>query len=301
MRKRARHSLYVPPLPAGWSPCVVTTVPDDFDLNFQMPSNEPGLLKHYNAHVRDGRITFHQADHRYEVDGRPTCGSVTSVVHAFTEDFDMDLAIDKMMNSSAWPRADYLRRDGQSMSRTEIKEAWRNNGRISANMGTWAHFLCESFLNRQICMSTCPEMDLFLQYAASLEGYAAFRTEWTIFGEDENLAGSIDFVAKKDDGTYLVVDWKRSKDLQRKYSNQFRNMKEPLDHLPDCKGIHYRLQVNIYRYLLQKYYGLEVSGMHVVCIHPDCGKQPFIDQVPVMQSEVQHLMSWQRRRAEQGL
>ena len=33
-----------------------------------------------------------------------------------------------------------------------------------------------------------------------------------------------------------------------KYSNRFRRLAAPLNHLEDCLGVHYRLQVNCYKY-----------------------------------------------------
>ena len=40
-----------------------------------------------------------------------------------------------------------------------------------------------------------------------------FRTEWAIFSDAECLAGSIDFVARQQDGRLVLFDWKRSKGL----------------------------------------------------------------------------------------
>ena len=71
--------------------------------------------------------------------------------------------------------------------------------------------------------------------------------------EEERLAGSIDFVAQAADGTFLIIDWKWSKNLQSKFSNDFQRMKSPLSHLDDCAGNHYSLQLNVYKYLLEKY------------------------------------------------
>ena len=72
-------------------------------------------------------------------------------------------------------------------------------------------------------------------------------------------------------------------------------MKKPIDHLPDCAGTHYRLQLNCYRYLLEVYYNYKVSGMRVVCTHPDNLTSAFVDEVPVMEKEVEALMQYQRR------
>jgi hypothetical protein len=130
-----------------------------------------------------------------------------------------------------------------------------------------------------------------------LKGVTAYRTEWTIFGEEERLAGSIDFVAKMPNGDLVLFDWKRSKVLRTKYVNKFQSMKAPLHHLEDCQGNHYRLQLNCYKYLLEKYYGQIVVSMHVVCCHPDNGDYAFVDDVPVMKNEAEAMMSYQRQRA----
>jgi len=126
----------------------------------------------------------------------------------------------------------------------EILQKWDHNRDMAAHQGTWMHYLCEAWLNRAVISEDSAEMRLFIPFAKSLSGLTAYRTEWTIFGCDENLAGSIDFVAKDDQGLLHLFDWKRSKDLRSKYSCRWRRMLEPLEHLDDCSGNHYRLQLN---------------------------------------------------------
>ena len=55
--------------------------------------------------------------------------------------------------------------------------------------------------------------------------------------------------------------------------------------------------MSCYKYLLQKYYGFEVSDLYVVCTHPDNGDKAFVDRVPVMLVETEALMNTQKRRA----
>ena len=74
-------------------------------------------------------------------------------------------------------------------------------------------------------------------------------------------------------------------------------MLPPLDHVPDCAGWHYRLQLNIYRYIVEKYYGFEVAMMLVVCTHPDQQLRPFIDHVPRLDKEIEVVMSLRRDKA----
>ena len=179
----------------------------------------------------------------------------------------------------------------------QIQAKWEANRVRSANLGTWMHLQFELWLNRCPVNEDTPEMNLFFKFITSLRGLRVFRTEWTIFGEEEKLAGSIDCLFIDKAGHLVIVDWKRSKMLRDKYSNPFQKMLTPFDHLEDCAGIHYRLQLNCYRYLLRKYYDFEVSGMLVVCMHPDNGQKAFVDEVPVMISETNLLMAHQRQRA----
>jgi hypothetical protein len=48
-----------------------------------------------------------------------------------------------------------------------------------------------------------------------------FRTEWRIAAPDLGVAGSVDFVGKFPDGTFALIDWKRSKDLAAGLHNRF--------------------------------------------------------------------------------
>lgn len=61
-----------------------------------------------------------------------------------------------------------------------------------------------------------------------------FRTEWRIAADDIGVAGSVDFVGKFSDGTYALIDWKRTKNLQSNLTNGFnRRAKYVFDeHIP---------------------------------------------------------------------
>ena len=182
------------------------------------------------------------------------------------------------------------------LSKAEIKKKWEDNRVESANRGTWMHLTFELWLNRDPVPMEGPEMALFLKFVASLGGLTAFRTEWEVFGEEENIAGSIDFVAKAEDGSLVLMDWKRSKMLRDHFECRYRTLRAPLDHIDDCGGQLYRLQLNCYRYLIEKYYDHKVSRMLVVCTHPDNGDQPFVHEVPRLKAETDYLMWWQRHK-----
>ena len=43
----------------------------------------------------------------------------------------------------------------------------------------------------------------------------------------------------------------------------------PLAHLPDANYWHYTLQLNVYRWFLETYYGLKINDMYIVIMHPN--------------------------------
>ena len=79
-----------------------------------------------------------------------------------------------------------------------------------------------------------------------------------------------------------------------KYENPWHALAEPLEHLPEAQGVKYHLQLNIYRFILDKYYGHIVSSMLVVCLHPGLQDGHWADVVPAMPAEICAIMQVRR-------
>ena len=189
-----------------------------------------------------------------------------------------------------------------TLSREEIKAMWAAAGQEAAHYGTYMHYIFEAFLNGHHVPTSSPEVRMLRNFLCSLaRGTTAWRTEWTIYGEEEQLAGSIDFCARLADGSLMLVDWKRASGLQSKYSSP-QCMRPPLSHMADCTGVHYRLQLNVYRHLLEKYYNVKVSCMFVVCCHPEHDPFAFIDRVPRLERETEEMLRvWRGSHESQNL
>eukprot|EP00438_Fugacium_kawagutii_P002157 Skav219898 [mRNA] locus=scaffold841:204068:204922:+ [translate_table: standard] len=95
-----------------------------------------------------------------------------------------------------------------------------------------------------------------------------------------------------------LFDWKRAKNLPAKFTNVYRALSPPLMRLPDATGVKYCLQLNLYRYMLQKYYGQLVSAMFIVCLHPELAA-PWVYPVPMLEAEVEEVMALQRQGQRQ--
>ncbi|CAE8656395.1 unnamed protein product [Polarella glacialis] len=284
--------LILPPLVVGDKSQTIPEPPVDF-VHGIIPAVEGSLLKNMHLHIRDNALTFEPVAHKYSINGVPTMGSVTGLLHDFVNEFNADTAFQMMRRSRNWPRAEYLQ-DGLPMTDEQIKSKWEHNRVDAANQGTYMHLTFELYLNRWTISNYSVEMNIFLKYLSTLDGLTAYRTEWMIYGEGLNLAGSIDFVATRSDGALVLFDWKRTKELHTKYSNRFQSMTGPLSHLADCAGMHYRLQLNVYRYILEKYYGQKVHSMFVVGCHPAyASSQAFVDEVPILEDETTILIRHQ--------
>ena len=138
-----------------------------------------------------------------------------------------------------------------------------------------------------------PEWNYFCNYQRTYGSkFEPFRTEWLVFDEEHKVAGSIDMVYKKADGTLAIYDWKRAEEI--KTENKFQSGLGPIDHLPDTNYWHYSLQLNVYRYILQKHYGYTVSELALVVLHPINSSWRVV-KVNIMDEEVTSMMETRAR------
>ena len=228
-----------------------------------------------NVHPRDERITFDEETHTYTIDGsREGWSSCTQFIHGFVQEFDADAIIKKMMGSSKWRESKYF-----GMTADAIKAQWAASANEASTAGTRMHLDIEHYNNAEPVgnlegdgwiPNASTEWDFFLSYEEKhrkKHGFVPYRTEWLVFKEDIKLAGSIDMIYKKPDGTLAIYDWKRAKEI--KFDNPFQKMRAPLDNLPDTNYWHYSLQLNIYRRILEELYGVVVSELALVVLHPN--------------------------------
>lgn len=255
-------------------------------------SSETLHLARVNAHPRDREIAFDEGPHVYYVRGRTGFTSVTTVIHERFEHFDAASQARKLVSREDFPAgAKYLAKYGDLMRVLEqrlgreptveekaerVLESWEKNREECAELGTLMHRNIELFYNGVPVVDESPEYahHFFQNYRVRQEaaGYTPFRTEWTLWDEDLMITGSIDMVFQKTDPqtgktTYHMVDWKRSREIRFHGFGKFGA--PPLDKLKDCNYEHYSLQLNLYKFILKKSYGIDVEDMHIVVFHPD--------------------------------
>ena len=248
----------------------------------------PTYLAKKNPHERDSHITFEEGPHIYTIDGISDFMSVTTWNHSHFEKFDSDKIIKKMMASPKWPDNKYY---GQTAE--EIKQLWADNGKTASTAGTKMHYDIECFYNKCPNENSSIEYSYFNRFHETIEesDIKPYRTEWMIYDKELKFAGSIDMIYQNPDGSLELYDWKRCKEIKK--DNRWQSAKtECINHLPDTNFWHYSLQLNTYKALLEKNYGVKVNGMYLVCLHPNNKNKTFQRfKVPLLENEIKSLFA----------
>lgn len=212
---------------------------------------------------RDKRIKFVEDTHTYYIDDKKVPISTTGLISLFFPKFNADLVISKMMKSKKWKDSKYY-----GMTEDAIKSQWNDSGKDASSEGTKLHLKIEHFYKHNIEIDESNKEHIqFKNFYQDHKYLNPFKFEWRIFDDVINFAGTIDSIFKNNDGTYSIYDWKRSKEI--KFENRYDNALEPISHLPDTNYSKYSVQLNIYKYILEKYYDIKIKELYLVQFHPN--------------------------------
>jgi len=257
------------------------------------------MLSIKNPHKRDAQITFDEGPHIYTIhldNGAKDSGymSVTTWNHSHFGHFDADAVIKNMMKGRNWnPSNKYYGKTAD-----EIKAGWEQNRDEAARAGTKMHYDIECYYNDIELKepNTSVEYAQFMDFVKAFPELKPYRTEWMIWDEEHRFAGSIDMVFEKEDGSLMIYDWKRSKEI-KKTGGAFMTYShtECIEHLPDTNFWHYSLQLNTYRHILETKYGKQIGDLCLVCLHPE-HKTFQVIRVPDLHKEVCDLFELRKKR-----
>lgn len=248
---------------------------------------------------QDRRLSFEKVSHTYHVEGIGYLMSVSHVIAFFFKTFDANAISLRITH-------------GDAIAAERLREEWDIKGTIANQLGTFLHKQIERYLNGEIHPEMiCPihyegkyhqfdktlditrEWNFFKNFDRDTE-YHPFRTEWGVYNGECGIAGTIDLICSRNDGTYEIYDWKRSNKINPCEKNRWESGLHGLEHLTDTSYIHYCLQQNLYRYLIEKKYGLKISRMNLVVLHPDYFNYRIVP-IPFMEREVELIIDYMCR------
>jgi len=258
----------------------------------------PDYLAKLNAHPRDQFIEFDEGPHIYTVHGEQGYTSVTTFNHSHFGDFNADEIIDNMLKSKKMldPTYKYY-----GMTKSQIKAQWDKKRDSSSFAGTKMHFDIECYYNYMEVENDSIEFEWFLKFDADYPELKPYRTEWMVYYEELRLSGSIDMVFENPDGTIQIYDWKRCQEIVNENLYGKTATTECIKHLPDTNFWHYALQLNTYKTILEHKYGKKVTGLYLVCLHPDNPYKTYERiQVPFLEKEMEDLFEYRRQQVAEG-
>lgn len=253
-----------------------------------------------NRHPRDERIEFDEPTHKYTIDGANAKWiSCTGFIHDFFPHFDPRAALRAIKRGKNYATSKYYGKADQ-----EILDGWSNSGKEASGLGTAMHLAIEQFMNGSHdiiddSVKQTKEWKYFTNFWADCgSDLVPYRMEWEVFSLEHKLAGSIDAIFyRPSDGKYVIYDWKRSKQI--KMANDFEKGYHPLDHLSNCNYWHYSLQLNIYKWFLETFYGLEIADLYLIILHPD-NKNYHRLRLNMLPDEVQSMLDCRLRALTTG-
>lgn len=244
---------------------------------------------------QDDDIDFLPEGHIYLYQGQRQLLPVSTLIAYFFEQFDAQHTAEQQQARYGIPVAESLAK-------------WKRIGCLASEVGTFVHEQTENYFQngrfdtdclfsyngQQEHISVERERQHFLNF---ITDYAIrpYRQEWPVFDTDLNIAGTIDMICRDDEGLFTIYDWKRSRKVTTPQGKPIvegfaGKMSIRGIHLPDTAYYHYCIQQNLYRYMLQKNYGIRVKAMNLVVLCPDYDNYQLVS-VPVMDDLMQQIAS----------
>lgn len=213
-------------------------------------------------------LKFDEDSHTYSVDGK-VLKSVTEVVSTFFP-FDTDKVAGIVSRKTGFEK-DY------------IKNQWELSRNIAASKGSLHHQQAEDYFNGKDLPDGLYESQI-KQFFEDHSFLTKHKAEWQVYSEELGVAGTIDLVMNDSDEVY-IFDWKTSKEV--KMESNWMGLK-PAHKLMDCSYVHYSLQLSLYRYILEKYYGKKV--VYTGLIHLNESGKYCLFQTMYLKKEIKEML-----------
>tara|TARA_B100000131_G_C18070549_1_gene594263 strand:+ start:731 stop:1501 length:771 start_codon:yes stop_codon:yes gene_type:complete len=232
--------------------------------------------------LQDENLQFDEPTHVYSLKNAPETEftSATTFIHRFFEPFDREKIATKLLNLPKY----------QGKTREDLFQDWKQSGISGTNIHAALENVILDHMSRsedynfpkscennveKYCVSSVERKKAengieWLKNNLLFEDYLEPIPEAMIYSKELKIAGMMDLLVKNTEtGNYTILDWKTNK---RIYKNSFGGSMGALgatDDIEDCNFMHYTLQLSLYRYILETYYGLNISSQAIIHLSED--------------------------------
>lgn len=202
----------------------------------------------------DKDLQFVEDTHTYSLKSDPgfVFTSSTTFIHHFFEKFDREKIAQNLLKKPKY----------EGITKEELFTDWEQ----AASIGTDIHKQLEIYLGNKRKRPKHLKAKQGVQWIKdTLKPDWAVYTEVMIFTKELGLSGMMDvLVYNPDTDMYAIVDWKTNKKIYTRSFGGKRGRRGSTADLDDCNFTHYSLQLSLYRYILEEYYGLKVASQVIV-------------------------------------
>ena len=212
---------------------------------------------------------FIEDTHTYYYNNKPVRSSVTQFLHNFYAPFDSDSIAEK-----------YAKK--HKLNKEDVLEEWKKKGDISSTAGTIIHAYLENAKRGKtfnIDYSTADKLNIRQEveervnillpqaeefHQDTLNKLYPIQLEYTV-GIQDYIAGNIDMVAWNERAQeFQIWDYKNVKSLDVVPNRWTGYCYHPFDKEYDTNFIHYSMQLNIYKEILERVANIKIGSCFLV-------------------------------------
>ena len=212
-------------------------------------------------------VTFYDVPHKYYLDGKELI-SVTTLIHRYQEDFDEEY----------WSE---IKGRQHGLPPSQIKRAWRFINKKGTIKGSAIHDYAENkFLNKefdyplQIILNEFGFDPVMPEYIVSKKHVDKFyddvqgklipiKTEYVVYDRESLIGGMLDMLFYNVKvGEFQIWDWKTNKKFE--IEKKERHLRDELCLIEDCDFEVYSLQLELYKYIIEKNTGIKLGKSYIV-------------------------------------
>lgn len=256
-----------------------------------MTKNE--MLKTLKDSFKD--FQFFEEGHYYECKGKRVGISVTRLIEEYAGEFNAEEMAERVAVK-------------ENKLVEDILAEWKYKADFACEKGTTCHEYSQSLWSQAKYEKKIFDNSVeYLNAVKKIQQQAYnFRLDYEsrlghlvdelpIGSEEFDIASCVDHLFyNKLTGGLVLVDYKTNS-LMSGYNKKAysKKMKVPLQHLNDDALHHYHIQLSIYKYLIEKYTGLEVEEMFIVYMSENIENYEIID-IPYLKEEVKEILELRR-------
>lgn len=205
-------------------------------------------------------LKFSEPDHRYYFEEEPDIKltSVSTLIGMYHEKFDSDKHSKRIAEK-------------RGLTQEEVLKEWEDKKVKSQIKGTLYHKKKEDEILSKAGVFRHNEEGGTKQAFDITELKPGIYPELIVYHPYYNIVGTADLVEIFEDKTFYLEDHKSNEKLEftgypvfnkKTMKREPKKMYPPLQHLDDCSGIHYTIQLSAYAFILEEA-GYECKGLQI--------------------------------------